>query len=323
MYDRKQSSLPKDQRQYLFDKKLWTLEIDEDDVHFSHRNLELNAKHIFSATKIHQPYEKLKDLITKYRSFYIHQPIDRKNWPEWYHTSKEYSKKVKQIFDEEKKRDPDSVLEGWWICQSWEAHTTARNHMLLAAGPLIDLKPFLNVLVVNHAIRPHLSTNVGDTKSGNVQQRPLVSLHVSTNHPVKDPVEFFDRYPGGPNVQWALDMIAVGKAIQEARMTIRFDVHRDILSQYYKDRMLQDMASNKAPTPVSEKLLTNVCAFRKFINRTFSPCQEDISLNSTAATFPLGGGVIRKDPHDSCLRFEWSLPHTKGKALLQVILSHQ
>ena len=256
MYDRKRSSLTKDQCQYLFDKKPWTLGVDEDDFHFSHRNIEVNCKQMCSATKVHQRYERLKDLITKYKSFYIHPPNDRKNSPEWYHTSKEYFKKVKQIFKEEKECDPDSVLEGWWICQSWQAHTTARNHMLLAAGPLIDLKPFVDVVVLHYAIRPDLSTNVGDTTSGNVQERPIVSLHVSTNHTVNNPVELFDRYPGGPNVQWALDMIKVGKAIQYAKMNIRFDLHRDILSQYYKDRMLQDTASNKAPTPVSEMLIS-------------------------------------------------------------------
>ena len=72
-----------------------------------------------------------------------------------------------------------------------------------------------------------------------------------------------------------------------------------------------------------KKLVTYIPAFQKFITRTFAPCQKEISLNSTAATFPLGGRVIRKTPPHSFLWFEWSSPHTKGKALLNVILSAQ
>ena len=124
-------------------------------------------------------------------------------------------------------------------------------------------------------------------------------------------------------MQRALDIINVDKKITASTMCIRFDVHRDILTKYYKDRMLQDMAANKPPTPVSEKLLINWRAFQRFINRTFAPCVEDISLTSTAASFPLGGGIIRKAPHDSFLRFEWSLPQAKGKTLLRMVLGHQ
>ena len=195
--------------------------------------------------------------------------------------------------------------------------------MPLAAGPLIDLKPYVDMVVVHHSVRPELSTSNGNTKPGNVQERPMVSLHVSSTHKANHPVEFHDDYPGGQDMQWALNIIKVDKTIQATSMSIRFNVHRDILTNYYKNRMVHDMAANKTPTAISEKLLTNIRSFQKFINRTFAPCQEDISLTSTAATFLLGGGLIRKSPHDSSLRFERALPYTKGQTLLRMIMSHQ
>ena len=48
--------------------------------------------------------------------------------------------------------------------------------MLLTAGPFIALKLFVDAADVHDAICPDLSTNVGDTKSGNVQECHLVSF---------------------------------------------------------------------------------------------------------------------------------------------------
>ena len=180
--------------------------------------------------------------------------------------------------------------------------------MLLAAGPLMDLKPYVDMVVVHHSVRPELSTSNGKSNPGNIQEGPTVSLRVSSITEANQPVELHDDYLGGQDMQWALNIIKVGKTIQETSMSILFDVHRDILTNYYKDKMVQDMAANKTLPAISEKLLTNVRSFQKFRRRTFAPCQEDISLTSTASTLPLGGGLIRKFPHDSFLRFEWSLP---------------
>ena len=101
----------------------------------------------------------------------------------------------------------------------------------------------------------------------------MVSLYMSSTHKANHPVEFHDDYPGGQDMPWALNIIKVDKTIQATSMSIRSDVHRDILANRYKDRMVQDMAANKTPTAISEKLLTNVRSFQKFIKRTFAPCQ--------------------------------------------------
>ena len=178
-----------------------------------------------------------------------------------------------------------------------------KRHMLLAAGPFIDQKMIVDMVVGHHSMRPQWSTPNGATKPGNIPERPLVYLHVSSTHKSNQPVVFHDDYSGGHDMQWALNIIEVDKTIQASTMTIRFKVQRDIVVNYYRDCMLQDMAANETPTPISQKVLTCVRSFQKFINRTFAPCQEDISLASTAATFPLGGGLIRESPHHSFLRF--------------------
>ena len=72
--------------------------------------------------------------------------------------------------------------------------------------------------------------------------------------------------------------------------------------------MLDAQAAKASAKPPDERALTNVRGFQKFINQTFAPGQEDISLNSQAAVFPLGGGTIMRSPHEDYLRFEWSLP---------------
>ena len=166
----------------------------------------------------------------------------------------------------------DSVLEGWYITQSWGTQTTAKNHMLLAAVPLIDLTPFVDMVVVHRSVTSELSTPNGATKPGNIQERPLVSLHVSSTHRSNQPVVFHDDYPGGHDMQWALNIVKVDKTIQATTMNISFDVHCDMLTNSYKDRMLQEMAANKTQTPISENLLTSVISFQKIINRTFARC---------------------------------------------------
>ena len=86
-------------------------------------------------------------------------------------------------------------------------------------------------------------------------------------------------------MEWGLNNIKVNKTIQSTSMSIRFNVHRSILINYYKERMVQDMAANRTPTAISEKSVTVVGTFQKFINRTLALCQQDTPWTSTATTF--------------------------------------
>ena len=106
-------------------------------------------------------------------------------------------------------------------------------------------------------------------------------------------------------------------------ITLHFDVHRNILSKYYNDRYLEDLGNGENPPAVTERSLTDVRGFEKFLNRQFEPQQEDISLNSKKAVYPLGGGVTFRAPHEESLRFESSLPTQIGERLLEKILSHE
>ena len=101
--------------------------------------------------------------------------------------------------------------------------------MLLAAAPLKDLKPYVDMVVVHHSVRPQLSMFYVNTKPGNVQERPMVSLRVFSTHKANQPVEFHDDYPGGPDMQLTLNIIKVDKTIQTTSMSIRFHVRQDIL----------------------------------------------------------------------------------------------
>ena len=91
MFDRKRISLPSRQRQYLYKKKLWKVGIDGDDVHYSHSRLNIGDNKSLSLTKLHRPCDNLKNIITILKSFYIQPRNDRKNAPDWFRTSKEYS----------------------------------------------------------------------------------------------------------------------------------------------------------------------------------------------------------------------------------------
>ena len=51
------------------------------------------------------------------------------------------------------------------------------------------------------------------------------------------------------------------------------------------------------PLALTERSLTDVGPFQKFLNRQFEPQQEDISLNSKEAVYPLGGGITFRAPH--------------------------
>ena len=125
-------------------------------------------------------------------------------------------------------------------------------------------------------------------------------------------------------MQWALNPLSISKNIRDLETTIRFDVRRDVLLKYYEERFFIDSQARK-PTvkQPDERLLTNVRGFQKFLNRPLSPVQEDISLNSQAAAFPLGGGSIVKAPHEGYLRFEWILPTSRALLLFKLVMEHE
>ena len=71
MYDRKRFSLPTRQRQYLYDTKPWKVGLDEDHVHYPHSQLNIGDKEAFSTSKVHRPYQNLKNIIMTSKSFYV------------------------------------------------------------------------------------------------------------------------------------------------------------------------------------------------------------------------------------------------------------
>ena len=74
---------------------------------------------------------------------------------------------------------------------------------------------------------------------------------------------------------------------------------------------------------MTEKTLTNVRGFQKFINQTFEVHEDDISLNSIDAIYQLGGGITSRAPHDKFLRFEWKMPFQQGETLLHKVFEHK
>ena len=62
--------------------------------------------------------------------------------------------------------------------------------------------------------------------------------------------------------------------------------------------MLDAQAAKAGAKPPVERALPHVRGFKEFINRTYAPEQEDISLNSQAAVYPLGSGTILCSPHE-------------------------
>ena len=114
---------------------------------------------------------------------------------------------------------------------------------------------------MHHTVRPELSTKTGTTKGGNIQERPMFAIHLTTLKKRDTAIKFDDSLLGGPSIQWALDIINVNKKINKATMNLRFDTNPQMVNDYYKQRMVADLAANRAPAPNPEKLLTNVKSF--------------------------------------------------------------
>ena len=156
----------------------------------------------------------------------------------------------------------------------------AKNHLLFAAGPLIDLKQLVDKVVVHHGTRPLLPTMTFSLRDGYIPERPYVSIHINTSKKVDDEIYFRDLNYFGQDLQLALNTIQVIKTIAAVDITLRIDVHKDIPFKYYNELHIIDVYNGENPSPVAEKTLAHVRGFRTFLTRTFEPGQDDISLNS-------------------------------------------
>ena len=77
----------------------------------------------------------------------------------------------------------------------------------------------------------------------------------------------------------------VGCASALILMNLQFDTHVEILNDDYKRRTLADLEANRAPTPITEKLPTNIRSFQKSINRTFVPQQKNLHIFELEVAF--------------------------------------
>ena len=323
-FNRKAISLPTQARQDLYAMAPWKVGLHDDDLHVSLGDLQIpQGTKRYSMTEAHEPIKRIKETLKTHRDFYVFPPNDKRNAPPNYLSSKIWSKAIKNALVELKKEDEEKSYTGWITMESWERHTMAKNHLLFAAGPLIDLKQWVDKVVVHYGTRPLVPTRAFSLRDGYMPQRPYVSIHINTSKKVDDEIDFRDLNYRGQDLQLALNTIQVNKTIAAVDITLRIDVHKDILFKYYNERHIIDVSNGKNPTPVTEKTLADVRGFQKFLNRTFEPGQDDISLNSRQAFYQLGGGVILRSAHESTMRFEWTLASQRGERLLQKILDHE
>ena len=64
------------------------------------------------------------------------------------------------------------MYTGWFTMETWERHTRATNHLFFAAGPLIDLKWAVDMVVCHHGTRPLVPTRAFSLKEGDIPERP-------------------------------------------------------------------------------------------------------------------------------------------------------
>ena len=323
-FNRKAISLPTQARQDLYKLAPWKVGLHDDDLHVSLGDLQLQqGTKRYSVTEAHEPIKNIKEILKTYREFYVFPPNDKREPPPNYLSSKVWSKAIKNAIIELKKEDDEKIYSGWITMESWERHTKAKNHLLFAAGPLIDLKPWVDKVVVHHGARPHIPTRAFSLKEGYIPQRPYVSIHINSTKKLEDPIQYEDYNDHGQDLPRALNAIQVQKSIASVEVTLRIDIHKEVLFKYYNERHIIDVSNGKNPSPVTEKTLTDVRGFQKFLNRTFEPGQDDISLNSRDAFYQLGGGVILRGAHERTMRFEWTLAAQRGERLLKKILEHE
>ena len=312
-FNRKAISLPTQAHQNLYTMALWKVGLHDDDLHVSLGDLQIpQGTKRYSMTEAHEPIKRIKETLKTHRDLYVFPPKDKRNAPPNYLSSKIWSKAIKNALVELKKKDEEKSYTGCITMESSERHTMAKNHLLFAAGPLIDLKQWVDKVVV--------PTRAFSLRDGYIPQRPYISIHINTSKKVDDEIDFRDLNYRGQDLQLALNTIQVNKTIAAVDITLRIDVHKDILFKYYNERHIIDVSNGKNPTPVTEKTLADVRGFGMFLNRTFEPGQDDISGQ---AFYQMGGGVILPSAHESTMRFEWTLASDRGERLLQNILDHE
>ena len=140
-FNRKKTGLPTSARQELYNLAPWHVGLDEDDLHVSLDELTIPPQAPkFTVTLAHDPMKHLREIIKTHKSFYIFPTNDKRDPPSFHLPSRKWSQALKQVFADLKKEDDQKAYTGWITMESWERHTKAKNHLLFAAGPLIDLK---------------------------------------------------------------------------------------------------------------------------------------------------------------------------------------
>ena len=308
-FNRKKTSLPTSARQELYNLAPSHVGLDEDDLHVSLKELNIQPQAPkFTVTSAHDPMKHLREIIKSHKSFYIFATNDKRDPPPLHLPSRKRSQALKQVFADLKKKDDQKAYTGWITMESWERHTKAKDHLLFAAGPLIDLKWAVDKVVCHHGTKLLVPTRAFSLKQGYTPEGPLVSIHIITARQPSNQIDYRDLDSRGLTLDAALQAINVPKPISSVDITLCFDVHRSILSKYYNHRYLEDLGNGKTPPAVTERSLTDVRGFQKILNCQFEPQQEDISLNSKEAVYALWGGITFRAPHEKYLRFEWSLP---------------
>ena len=143
----------------MYDLAQWQVGLDEDDLHVSLNELNTPPQAPkFTVTLAHEPVKHLKEIIKTHKSFYIFPTNDKRDSPPLHLPSRKWSQTLKQVFADLKKEDDQKAYTGWITMESWGRHTKAKNHLLFAAGPLIDLKWAVDKLVCHHGVKPLVPT---------------------------------------------------------------------------------------------------------------------------------------------------------------------
>ena len=179
----KKPSLPIEARTRLYELAKWEMGMGEEDLHRSHDCLAIPDGHkALCITRAHDPLKNLKHYHKNHSTWYIFPQNEKRNQPDHVYSSKVYSQSLKTAYNQLNEDNQDYHMSGWWTMESWERHTTARNHLLFAAGPLIDWKWAVDKVVVRHGVAPMMSSfHAFNLRKGNVPERPYVSIHIDTH----------------------------------------------------------------------------------------------------------------------------------------------
>ena len=204
-FNRKKTSLPTSARQELYDLTPWHVGLDEDDLHVSLNELNIPQQAPkFTVTLVNDPMDHLREINKTHKSFYIFPTSNKRDPAPRHLSSRKWSQALKQFFADSKTEDDQKAYTGWITMESWERHTKAKNHLLFAAGPLIDLKWAVDKVVCHHRTKALFLTRAFSLKQGYTPERPLVSIHINTAHQPSDPIDFCDLDTRGLSLDEAL-----------------------------------------------------------------------------------------------------------------------